>query len=354
MKIAIEATLAQGKKTGLGNYVSNLIEHISILDKENKYILLHSSKDWTGKNFGSNFEPVSYYLKKESIGILFNLERKLRKVGAELFHSTYPIGFYCKPTIPIVTTIHDMFPLFCRNSYSIFYKYFFRYSINWTAQYSSYFIYNSEVTKDEFTKYFNISSDKGEVVYLGPSFDYSDVRVPNKIGPIICVGAIELRKNQMFLLNAYSEALDLFPNLPDLIFIGPERKSGRGFAKKIIFEGLSRKVKWLNYITNEELIKQYATASLMLYPSSLEGFGIPLVDAINCNLPVICSDIPIFREIGKSYPIFAKCNDKVDWIKKIIDFYKTPCLTTTFNYDLMEKYGWKSCAKKILEVYRKL
>ena len=358
MKIAIEATLAQGNiPTGFGNYVSNLLENLSMLDRENHYFLLHSNKTWRWKNYGSNFEPVSYFCGKQSLGIYLRLNTVLKRIGADLFHATCTIGCPPNPDIPVITTIHDIFPILFPNKSKLLLKFFFENLLNLTAKYSGNFIFNSEFTKIEFYNNFKNASKINEVIYLGPSLTTSQKYLSERLKntPIICVGAIEDRKEQLFLLEVYNSITKDGPILPKLIFLGPDRGNGRKLKKKITDYGLSASVKWLEYLSDDELIKYYTKASLLVYPSSYEGFGIPLVEAMQFKLPVICSNISVFKEIGGEYPIFARVGNIEDWKSKIINFFqgKINSKRNLVN-QLLEERNWKTCAKKTLEVYKKV
>ena len=356
MRIGIDITpLSNGQKTGIGMYVDRLLRAISEMDKKNHYFLLYGGEK--GREnlpfYGSNFEVISFFRVKESLSYLFNLGRVIKKLELDIFHSTSTIGCPKKPSVPVISTVHDIFLIKQKNNYSLsgfFYKVMGRRLI----RYSSYYLYNSEDTRNGFCHAYGIDKEQGAVTYLGTSFQSSSLAERTHECPIICVGAIEARKNQLFLANLYKKVLQLNKDLPDLIFIGPLRDKNIKFEETIKMQG-SDKIKWVDYVSDEELRRYYATASLMLYPSISEGFGMPLVEAISCSLPVICSDIPVFREVGEGYPVFAEVNDEQDWMCKIISFYNSeyPDMSER-SQRLMPKYSWESCAKKTIESYRKV
>lgn len=357
MKIAIEATLAQGNiPTGFGNYVSNLLEHLSMLDKENHYLLMHSDKAWKGKDYGPNFEPVSYFCGKQSLGIYLRLNTILKRTGTDLFHATCTTGCPPSPDIPVVTTIHDIFPILFPDKSKLLLRFFFKNLLNLAAKYSNSFIFNSTFTRTEFYNNFKNASKTNKVIYLGPSLipkRYDTEKSQN--APIICVGAIEERKKQLFLLEVYNSIIKDGVTLPELIFIGPDRGKGKELKKKISDYGLSSSVKWQEYLSDGELIEYYTKASLLLFPSSYEGFGIPLVEAMQFKLPVICSSISVFKEVGGVYPIFAKVGNTEDWKTKITNFFNDK-ITSKFDIadNLLEERNWKTCAIRTLEMYRSI
>ena len=101
----------------------------------------------------------------------------------------------------------------------------------------------------------------------------------------------------------------------------------------------------------------YSHAALFVFPSLYEGFGIPLLEAIRYELPILCSDIPVLREIGDGYPVFLGPDDLNDWSMAMIDFFFGE-LKNSFNYksseDILKRFSWKRCAEQTLEIYSKL
>lgn len=359
MHVAIEATLAaQQNPSGHGNYVHHLLENLAMIDGCNRYVLLHSQKKWTGHDYGSNFSTVSYahWSGSRSAAIRFNLADALNASAVELFHVTCTTGAPPHSPVPVVTTVHDIYPLVNQNLMNIKKRLMFKVMMNWTLNNTAYYIFNSRFTKDTFKQNFP-GLDKGTVIHMGSYMEpFSDVPIRSMDTPMVCIGAIEERKQQLFLIDAYAKALQLADGrLPDLHFIGPDRGDAAALRRKISALGLQEKVFYHGYISKAELDDYYRTASLVLYPSSFEGFGIPLVEAMSCAMPIICSDIPVFLEVGGSVPFYCPVGDVDSWAVKIFEFY-----SGKISYDYSEAlkrsghFGWKDCARKTLDVYAML
>lgn len=138
----------------------------------------------------------------------------------------------------------------------------------------------------------------------------------------VVLGTIEARKNHLILLNIWSELVDLLGDeAPRLLIIGQ-----RGWEAELAFSMLDRDGKLkghvieLNRSSDEELATSLASARALLFPSFAEGYGLPLVEALGARVPVIASDLPVFREIGGDLPLYLRPDDIAGWKAAILDF----------------------------------
>jgi glycosyltransferase involved in cell wall biosynthesis len=118
---------------------------------------------------------------------------------------------------------------------------------------------------------------------------------------VLTVGTLEPRKNLVTLLAAFDELAATFPGGGpplDLVVVG-----GRGWRDRQLLRELGARsplghVRWLGYVPERELVGLYGGAELFVYPSRLEGFGLPVVEAMACGVPVVASDVPALREVA--------------------------------------------------------
>ena len=355
MKIAIEANLcaAQEQATGLGVYTDQLLKALSdILSPEDHIYLLHARKQWNGADYGKQFEPVSYASgPSQFVSIICSLRKVLQKLHPDLFHATCNAGSPPVSPVPVVTTVHDLFSLSAPGvpwKTKLLMKCLF----HWTVRNSSFFISNSEYTKQTLISY-GITAEKIRTVYLGTQMDFSTVKRterPTERPYFLCVGALEPRKGQVMLAESYLSALQKVPDLPDLYFIGSDRGSGEMILK---MSAQTPKLKWLNFVSREELICYYQHASAFLFPSYEEGFGIPVIEAMKAGLPVICSDIPVLREVAGSGAYFVK--PETTFFREALLEYSAGKLSfpdeTALQSHLM-RFNWHETARQTLQIYR--
>jgi glycosyltransferase involved in cell wall biosynthesis len=142
----------------------------------------------------------------------------------------------------------------------------------------------------------------------------------------VTIGTIEARKNHALLLEIWSRMIDrLGNNTPKLVIIGQ-----RGWEAEAVFELLDRREKLrghvieLNNCSDQELAKQIGSARALLFPSHAEGYGLPLIEALGLGVPVIASDLPVFREIGAGIPLLLPSADDAAWEDAILSYAKDP------------------------------
>lgn len=149
-------------------------------------------------------------------------------------------------------------------------------------------------------------------------------RSPDQAGPptFVVLGTIEGRKNHLLLLQLWSRLIErLGDRTPRLLVIGQ-----RGWESEQVFDlldrssSLHRSVREISRCTDGELADYLGSARALLFPSLVEGYGLPLVEALAAGTPVIASDLPVFREIGQGVPDFIDPLDGPAWDRAIMDY----------------------------------
>jgi glycosyltransferase involved in cell wall biosynthesis len=138
----------------------------------------------------------------------------------------------------------------------------------------------------------------------------------------VVLGTIEARKNHLLLLRIWSRLVArLGAEAPRLLIIGQ-----RGWEADEVFRildtdhSLTDHVIELNACSDEDLLSHLASATALLFPSAAEGYGLPVVEALGAGVPVIASDLPVFREIGQGIPMLLDAEDESSWEAAIVDF----------------------------------
>jgi glycosyltransferase involved in cell wall biosynthesis len=132
----------------------------------------------------------------------------------------------------------------------------------------------------------------------------------------VTLGTIEPRKNHLLLLDVWRRLAGR-PNFPRLIIVGR-----RGWNNRAVFDRLDQHppgITEFNALTDGAVAALLQRATGLLFPSFSEGFGLPAAEAASLGLPVICSDLPVFREILGEYPIYAAASDLYAWETKITE-----------------------------------
>jgi glycosyltransferase involved in cell wall biosynthesis len=138
----------------------------------------------------------------------------------------------------------------------------------------------------------------------------------------VALGTIEARKNHLLLLRIWSNLIArMGSQAPRLLIIGQ-----RGWEADEVFrmldghDELRGHVLELNGCPDEEVAAHLASARALLFPSRAEGYGLPMVEAMGFGVPVIASDLPVFREIGEGIPTLLDAGDEAAWKAAILEF----------------------------------
>jgi len=156
------------------------------------------------------------------------------------------------------------------------------------------------------------------------TFDARRARPPIAQTYFVVVGTIEARKNHLLLMQLWRKLIDeQGDNAPHLVVIGK-----RGWESENVVDMLERCAQLKGFVeeradcNDEELASYLQHAQALLFPSFAEGFGLPLVEALSLEVPVIASDLDVFREIAGDVPDYIDPLDGVAWLAHIRDYAK--------------------------------
>lgn len=138
----------------------------------------------------------------------------------------------------------------------------------------------------------------------------------------VCVGTIEPRKNHALLIDVWqSLLLRLGERAPRLIIVGQSVRAHQHLLAQMYGNpALARHVSLMDKCSDEELASLLKGARALLLPSRAEGFGLPMVEAFQLGVPVLASDIDIFREIGGGVPRLIAPGDRAQWESAILEY----------------------------------
>lgn len=373
MRIGFDGKRAVQNKTGLGNYSRFIIDILSRLHKENQYII-YAPKPKENKALGSilsreNIQityPASYFGKKfRSLWRIWGINKQIKEEQLSLFHglsNELPLSIKKSETRSIVT-IHDL--IFIR--YPQFYKWIDRhlytYKFKKACQNSDRIIAISEMTKRDIIAFFGIDADKIDVVYQSchPIFEQpasstqkKEIRqkyqLPDKY--ILNVGSIESRKNLLLVVKA----LHYIPEDISLVAIGKRTTYTNEVEEYINKHQLNHRVHILHNIPFQELPVFYQLAKLFVYPSFFEGFGIPIIEAIHSNIPVIAATGSCLEEAGGPDSIYINPNNEKELAININKILTSPDLVnkmTTKGKEYIKRFSDETIAQDIMQVYQK-
>ena len=303
--------LLPGRLEGIGWFTVESLKRITSSHPEHEFLFLFDRPFSEQFIFSGNITPLVvgpqsrhpflWYLWFER-----NLPRVLKREKADFFLS--PDGYLSLsadiPSLPVIHDINFMHnPEYHRWLTSKYYRHYFpRFAAKATRIATV-----SEYSKNDICRTFNIQHDKTDVVYNGagsifrPLSSQEKIEVKNKLTGgddyFVFVGSFHERKNVCGLLMAYESFRKETGNNIRLVLVG-ERMNGYSRMEKIIgnmrFAG---DVIFTGRLQNEELCRTYGAAAALVFVPFFEGFGIPLLEAMNCDIPVIASNITSIPEV---------------------------------------------------------
>lgn len=186
------------------------------------------------------------------------------------------------------------------------------------ARHADLVICNSAVTEGDVRRWFGNWGRVPETVVAHLGVDLAEAKSSTAGRNFLVLGTIEPRKNHALLLDVWEALAGELPmdKMPGLRIIGT-----RGWNNAAVFERLDKKppfVDELGGLSDAALQQELAGAAALLFPSLAEGYGLPAVEALTLGKPVICSDLPVFREILGNSPIYAQPGDVYLWKQSIL------------------------------------
>ncbi|HWA51979.1 MAG TPA: glycosyltransferase family 1 protein [Patescibacteria group bacterium] len=373
MRILIDARFYGLENAGLGRYTINLLEQLQRLDKTNQYIILLRKKYFDNLNFNKNFEKVIVDIPHYSLKEHLELSKIIEKQNPDLVHFLHfnaPLNFNGK----FIVTIHDMTMHSQKTNASNLSlpKYFVKHFIykkvfNHAIKSSEKIIVPSEFVKDELIKNFKIEKTKVKVIYEGISQlsshkNFENLRISTSSPDLSKFSSVRLDKLYfLYVGNVYPHknleiAIKAFANMKINFIIVTKKNNFRVRLEKLVDKLNAQKyILFLENMTDENLKELYEKSVGFIYPSLSEGFGLQGLEAMNVGTILLCSSIPVFREIYGNHAVYF---DPVDQ-KSIENAIEQTMKLTKQNAEKMirenkkfiTRYSWEKMAKETLEVY---
>ncbi|MFA6184177.1 MAG: glycosyltransferase family 1 protein [Parcubacteria group bacterium] len=379
MKIGIDIRcLSEGRRTGVEEYTINLLDKIFKEDKDNEYILFLNS--W--KSSQLNLDWLSKY-KNVKVRI-FHFPNKLLNFFIWYFH--WPqidkllggIDIFFMPNLNFVTlsgksklilTMHDLSFEYFPETFSLK-RQFWHIFINpkKLSQRADKILAISQSTKNDLMNLYKIDSQKIEVVYNGISDEFMRVdrndpkllEIKDKyklpFNFILFLGTFEPRKNIIGIVRAYEFLRDERNKNLDkykLVIAGSAGWKSSEIKKNIKNSKYSKDIQLVKFIENKDKVYVYNLASLFIYPSFFEGFGIPPLEAMKCGVPVVASNSSALVETVGEGGIIVDADRPDEIAMASREFLLNKNLQeklSTKRFKQIQKFSWIKSANKFLEI----
>ncbi|MDR2809103.1 MAG: glycosyltransferase family 4 protein [Tannerellaceae bacterium] len=335
MKIGFDAKRAIQNNTGLGNYSRYIIEILSKHYPGNQYILFAPRKKENVRlksilsqaNISFVF-PRGIAKAFSSLWRIWGIKSDIQKSHVAIYHglsNELPIGIR-KTGVKSVVTVHDLIFLRYPQYYKPIDRFIYRLKFKYACKKADKIIAVSECTKRDIVSFFRIPDEKITVIYQGchPNFG---IKVPEEkrleitdkynLPPrfILFVGSIEARKNLLLIVKALRD----IPEDIHLVAAGkstPYQLEVEKYAEQL---GVKSRLRILNHVPFQDLPALYQSAELFVYPSFFEGFGIPVIEALSSEIPVIAATGSCLEEAGGRGSVYVNPTDAAGLSERIME-----------------------------------
>ncbi|NOU92966.1 glycosyltransferase [Paenibacillus sp. LMG 31456] len=377
MKIGYDVSQTAEEMAGCGFFAKQIISHLIEQNKENQYLLYPVFYGYRHPDYKQAFKS-----ELPNVSSLF-LDQSWRKVNSmwtdnsnmdellgfpDLIHSNN-FSFPHEVKAKRIMTIYDMGYLDCPEFTTeanrlVCFKGAFDASIS-----ADHIITISEFSKRSFLKYFPYyPEEKVSVVYLGNRPTLNKVTETTLIQQVFTkfglkenfwlgVGTVEPRKNYRLLIEAYAKLVNENNETKPLYIAGGRGWMENDIQNRIKELGITEKVKFLGYVSDEELSVLYSQCFAFIYPSHYEGFGLPVLEAMSCGAPVITSNNSSIPEVVGDAGLLINAKK----VESLSDAMLKLNIQEGLREELISKaliqaakFSWTYAADQVLKIYDKV
>lgn len=360
LKVAVDGrAIFNGE--GVGQYALNLVKALSVKQEYEKYIFLNRTdpKQIIPKSFSKKINLACNY--RHYYGN-FYLPWEINKERIDIYHLPHNYSLPFKAKCKKILTLHDIIPYLVdeeRDNREFPDKSDYLRIIQKNVQNADKILVDSQCSKDDVLQYLNVEEDNIQVVYPPVSEifriiekdEISKIRARFNLDKnyILYTGRFTYRKNVERLAASF-----LASNfLGDLVLVGKINPLAQAIKEKYIHP----RIKFLNFVTEKELVSLYNGAEMLIFPSLYEGFGYPIIEAFACGCPVITSSVGMVRELPREAVCLIDPLNVGDLKEKIESLAKNNVVRNKMREEglkCLKKFSFVKFQDTIYKVYEEL
>ncbi len=378
MRIGIDARfLTHPQKGGFKTYTENLVTALACVDDRNQYILYLDREPEQSTRIPQQPNFAYKVLKqlpgigmpwREQVGISLQTSRD----RIDLLHSpclTAPLTHAC----PLVMTIHDTIWLFPQkysrsDIFSLHWKLMQWYQITIpriASRHASAILTVSQLSKDDIVRHLGIDPAFIHVTHGAVSSTFQPVDDPGRAESlrtkyglntkyIFGIGSADPRKNIETLVNSYALLPESLRAEYHLAIMWTAPVLAEAISKRIDDLGIGRFVHFLYQVPNEDLVFLYNEASLFVFPSLYEGFGLPVLEAMACGTPVVAANTSSIPEVAGDAALLVEARDAkgiAGAMERVLSDERLASGMVQKGLKRNSMFSWEKCARETIMVY---
>jgi glycosyltransferase involved in cell wall biosynthesis len=295
VKIALDVQSTLGRKTGIGQYTVQLLAALRRAAPQHEYIPL----DWGG--------DVRMRIDRRLRWQQWIMPQRARAVHADLLHVP---GFDAPwlHSCPTVLTVHDLIGALFPHNFPPAAKFYWSRWLPASVRRATHVIADSESTRRDIMRLVGLPGERITVVPLAAGEQYCPVEDPARLAAVrtkyglaarylLFVSTIEPRKGLDTLVEAYARLGAAYQEV-GLVITGKQGWYAEQLFAQVKRLGLGERVRFTDYVADEDLPALYSAAEALAFPSRYEGFGLTVLEAMACGCPVICSNVSSLPEVA--------------------------------------------------------
>jgi len=374
LRIGINALQLTARNSGIGQYIYNMISSLISLNINEYYLYLsrgNARPEWLGQR-GVDIKEIPFCKEQvilRNLYELFYLGQDLSRDDLSVYWSPdTKIPLLIPKNIPFVVTVHDLAiikePETYKYSRVVYWRRLFQHAI----QKSSYVVAISQTTRNDLIELMDVSPEKIKVVYNGVSAQFKPVENTNilmRVAKKYClpekfllfVGLFSPRKNIAGILRAFSILKNEYQIPHRLVMVGEKGWRYRADLELVQSFGLEKQVFFPGFVEDEDLPAVYNLADVFVFPSLYEGFGLPVLEAMACGIPVVTSNISALPEVVGKAGILVNPHEPEEiatGIHRLISNKKLSSELAKAGLKRSRHFLWENAARELLKVFREI
>lgn len=376
MRIGFDGKRAVQNFTGLGNYSRYLMEILCRYFPDNEY-MLYAPKRRESQPF-DHFRatspavqcvyPDGIWKRMGSVWRSWQLTHRLAADGLDIYHglsNELPLNIrQASDKVKSVVTIHDLIFLCYPHYYPFVDRQIYAYKFQKACEDASAIVAVSDCTRRDIVRFFHIPEEKIHVIYQGCHARFEQTasaeekqqvrqryQLPKRY--ILHVGSIEERKNMLLVVKALAE----LPDEVQLVIAGRRTKYTDIVEEYVRAHGWESRVCFRHQVASADLPALYQMATLFVYPSRYEGFGIPIIEALHSGVPVIAATGSCLEEAGGPDSLYVAPDDATAMAEAIHRIWNDGALQQQMaarGKDYVVRFSAEKQAAQLMDLYQSL
>jgi glycosyltransferase involved in cell wall biosynthesis len=351
---------------GINTYINCLLHALGQIDSPHHFTVFLSERRFRSERLA--LRHTAWPMQRPWVRISWEqmaLPMALRQGRMNLLHAMAFVAPLLVPC-PYVLTVFDLSFLRFREAFRPFNRWYLSHLTPISVRRARRVIAISESTRQDLVRWLGVSPERVDVTTCGVDSAYRplaadmvnryrrDHCLPDKF--VLFVGTLEPRKNVELLIRAYGRWRTGHRDVPSLVVAGAKGWNYEQVFRTVEELGLADHVHFPGYVVAEELPMLYNAAGLFVYPSRFEGFGLPVLEAMACGTPVVCSNASSLPEVAGDAALLVAPGDEARLADAMTSVWEDRDLRQTMvarGLDRAREFTWERTARQTLRSYER-